>query len=116
VKGLLPRPPGAVVRPLAAPPPTPPPAATYTTQNFVVTAPSEDLARKFGDMAEQYRSEKARLWLGQDMPPWPRRCPLKVQITDRAAGGGATLPLPPPRRPPGRPPPPPAGPPPAPPP
>src|SRR5262249_61223566 len=101
VKGLLPRPPGAVVRPLAAPPPTPPPAATYTTQNFVVTAPDESLARKFGDMAEQYRSEKARQWLGQEMPPWPRRCPLKVQITDRGAGGATTFTLRAHRNPPG---------------
>jgi hypothetical protein len=69
----------------------PSPAANYTTQNFVVTAPNEELARIFGDQAEAYRRQKAIDWLGQEMPAWPRRCPLKVQITDRAAGGATTF-------------------------
>src|SRR5438477_687680 len=81
----------AVLTFVVAAAPTPAPAATYTTQNFVVTAPDENLARKFGDMAEQYRAEKAREWLGQDMPPWPRRCPLKVTVTGTAAGGATTF-------------------------
>jgi hypothetical protein len=83
--------PAAVVLLLVAAAPSPAPAATYTTQNFVVTAPDENLARKFGDMAEQYRREKAQQWLGQEMPPWSRRCPLRVQITDRRAGGATTF-------------------------
>ena len=81
----------AVVLLLVMTAPSPASAATYTTQNFVVTAPDESLARTFGDQAEQYRRDKAAQWLGQEMPPWPRRCPLKVQVADRAAGGATTF-------------------------
>ncbi|HXD87149.1 MAG TPA: hypothetical protein VN641_11685 [Urbifossiella sp.] len=62
-------------------------AANYTTANFVVTAPDEALAKRFGDMAEYYRKEKAEQWLGQEMPRWPQRCPLRVRIAESGAGG-----------------------------
>jgi hypothetical protein len=62
-------------------------AATFTTTNFVVTAPDERLARMFGEQAEEYRKQKAREWLGQEMPNWPRRCPLNVRVTENGAGG-----------------------------
>ncbi len=66
-------------------------AANYTTANFSVSAPTETLARQFGDMAENYRREKALQWLGQEMPNWPRRCPLEVKITAGGAGGATTF-------------------------
>jgi hypothetical protein len=66
-------------------------AANYTTTNFVVTAPDEQLARKFGEMAEFYRKEKALEWLGQEMPNWPQRCPLRVVIAPAGAGGATTF-------------------------
>ena len=66
-------------------------AANYTTANFSVTAPSDALARQFGDMAEHYRKEKALQWLGQEMPNWPRRCPLEVKIGAGGAGGATTF-------------------------
>jgi hypothetical protein len=66
-------------------------AATYTTDNFVTDAPTPELAKKFGDMAEFYRKEKANEWLGAEMPQWPRRCPLHVQITQGSAGGATTF-------------------------
>ena len=56
-------------------------AATFETTNFVVEAPTAELAKKFGEMAEFYRKEKALEWLGHEMPAWPRRCPLQVQVT-----------------------------------
>lgn len=62
-------------------------AAHFATTNFTVTAPSEELARKFGEMAEFYRKEKALAWLGREMPPWPRPCPLEVRVTNAGAGG-----------------------------
>ena len=67
------------------------PAATYHTDNFTVDAPTAELAKKFGDMAEFYRKEKALEWLGREMPQWSRRCPLHVQITDGSAGGATTF-------------------------
>ncbi len=66
-------------------------AATYNTDNFTVQAPTAELARKFGNMAEFYREEKALQWLGRKMPQWPRRCPLHVQLTSGSAGGATTF-------------------------
>jgi hypothetical protein len=67
------------------------PAATYSTDNFTVQAPTAELAKKFGDMAEFYREQKALQWLGRKMPQWPRRCPLHVQLTSGSAGGATTF-------------------------
>lgn len=61
------------------------------TDNFVVDAPNRDLARKFADAAEYYRKEKALEWLGQEMPPWRTKCPLRVVVTMGAAGGATTF-------------------------
>jgi hypothetical protein len=80
---------GALVAVLLAPALAP--AATYNTDNFSVKAPTPELAKKFGDMAEFYRKEKALAWLGQEMPPWPARCPLVVEITPGSAGGATTF-------------------------
>jgi hypothetical protein len=66
-------------------------AATYTTDNFTVDAPTAELAKQFGDMAEFYRKEKALEWLGREMPAWNRRCPLTVQLTQGGAGGATTF-------------------------
>jgi hypothetical protein len=66
-------------------------AATYDTTNFSTEAPTPELAKKFGDMAEFYRREKAIEWLGREMPQWPRRCPLQVQLTQGSAGGATTF-------------------------
>lgn len=66
-------------------------AANFETANFVVEAPTAELAKKFGEMAEFYRKEKALEWLGREMPAWPRKCPLQVQVTAGAAGGATTF-------------------------
>ncbi len=66
-------------------------AANFETANFVVDAPSPELARKFGEMAEFFRKEKALEWLGHEMPQWPRKCPLQVQVSMGSAGGATTF-------------------------
>ena len=66
-------------------------AANYKTANFSVDAPTPELAKKFGDMAEFYRKEKALEWLGREMPQWPARCPLQVQLVQGTAGGQTTF-------------------------
>ena len=48
-------------------------AASYDTANFTTEAPTAELAKKFGDMAEFYRKEKALEWTGREMPQWSRR-------------------------------------------
>jgi hypothetical protein len=62
-------------------------AAQFRTQNFLVNAPDPQSAQQFGQMAEQYRKEKALEWLGQEMPPWPQPCKLIVKPTMGGAGG-----------------------------
>ncbi len=66
-------------------------AASYETANFVVDAPTAELAKKFGDQAEFFRKEKALEWLGREMPAWPKKCPLRVQVTMGSAGGATTF-------------------------
>jgi hypothetical protein len=62
-------------------------AAQVRTQNFVVNAPDQATAQQFGQMAEQYRKQKAMEWLGHEMEPWPHPCPLTVKPTMGGAGG-----------------------------
>jgi hypothetical protein len=65
-------------------------AAGYRTANFLVDAPTEALARKIGDAAEQYRQTLAVEWLGAPMPRWSRPCPIKAQVAPHLGAGGAT--------------------------
>jgi hypothetical protein len=65
--------------------------ATYPTTNFVVEAPTPQIAQQVGQMAEYYRKEKALQWLGREMPTWPERCPLHVKITTTGAGGATSF-------------------------
>ncbi|HEY7428730.1 MAG TPA: hypothetical protein VH682_31155 [Gemmataceae bacterium] len=62
-------------------------AASYRTTNFVVEASDEKIAKKVGDSAERYRKESAVQWLGEEMPPWGRRCPIRVTITSTNSSG-----------------------------
>jgi len=65
-------------------------AAGYRTTNFVVNAPTPQLAQEIGQAAEQYRKELAIEWLGKEMPPWTRRCPITAQVSPQLGAGGAT--------------------------
>jgi hypothetical protein len=48
--------------------------AGYRTTNFVVEAPTREIAQRIGKYAEHYRREKAQQWLGREMPTWPQPC------------------------------------------
>jgi hypothetical protein len=61
----------------------------YETDNFIVDAPTKQLAKTFGEYAERFRIEKSQEWLGETMPTWSSKCPLKV-IIDQSQTGGAT--------------------------
>src|SRR5262249_15586019 len=65
--------------------------ASYRTTNFVVEAPTPQIAQQVGQMAEYYRKEKAIQWLGQEMRPWPQPCPLRVTVTMGGAGGATSF-------------------------
>ena len=65
--------------------------ASYRTPNFAVEAPTPEIAQQIGQYAEHYRKEKAMLWLGQEMPPWPDPCPLRVTVTMNGSGGATSF-------------------------
>lgn len=65
--------------------------ASFRTQNFLVEAPNAQVAQQVGQAAEHYRKEKALEWLGQEMPPWPEPCPLRVKVTMGGAGGATSF-------------------------
>jgi hypothetical protein len=65
--------------------------AKYRTDNFIVTAPSQQIAKQIGEAAEKYREEKALIWLGHSMPRWQRACPLNVTVTLGSPGGATSF-------------------------
>ena len=79
------------VKPTAAAPLVPPDplAAAHRTANFVVRAPTAELAARAGEAAERHRKRLAREWLGKELPAW--EVPLRVTVRVTAGGpGGAT--------------------------
>lgn len=66
-------------------------AATFKTTNFVVTAPTADVAEEVGKTAEMFRRELAIEWLGQEMPAWSAPCPISVKVGQLGAGGATTF-------------------------
>lgn len=66
-------------------------AGTFQTQNFAVTAPSEEIAKQVGETAEFYRRELAKEWLGEELPRWYRPCPISVKVGQIGAGGATTF-------------------------
>lgn len=65
--------------------------ANYRTTNFVVEAPTPQIAYQIAQAAEVYRKEKALEWIGREMPPWPRPCPIQVKVTMSGAGGATSF-------------------------
>jgi hypothetical protein len=65
-------------------------AAAYRTRNFTVDAPTPQLAKEIGDMAEQYRVSLAQEWLGREIPAWSQPCPIKAVVSPQLGAGGAT--------------------------
>jgi hypothetical protein len=65
-------------------------AGGYRTKNFVVTAPTPQLAKEIGDSAEMWRKKQAIEWLGKELPPWSRPCPITAQVDEHLGAGGAT--------------------------
>ena len=64
--------------------------ASYRTQNFVVNAPTPQMAEQIGKQAETYRRDLAKLWLNQTLPNWQNPCPITAQVAESLGAGGAT--------------------------
>jgi len=62
----------------------------HETANFTVNAPCAESARQFAEAAEQYREELAILWLGETLPDWSAKCPIKVHVGNDFGAGGTT--------------------------
>ena len=65
--------------------------ATFQTRNFIVSAPTADIAEEVGKAAETYRRDLATFWLGEPLPNWNRPCKLKVRPGALGAGGQTTF-------------------------
>src|SRR5262245_14533711 len=64
--------------------------AGFRTQNFVVSAPTPQLAAEIGQAGEAFRSKLALEWLGRELAPWPQPCPIEAQVAPHLGAGGAT--------------------------
>ncbi|MGC4004843.1 MAG: hypothetical protein QM811_17690 [Pirellulales bacterium] len=64
--------------------------AGYKTPNFVVTAPTQEMAEKVGRAAEKYRHSLAVMWVGKPMPDWRQPCPIMVDSGPRTPPNGET--------------------------
>jgi hypothetical protein len=65
-------------------------AAGYRTINFTVSAPTLQLAKEIGDRAEVCRRDQAIEWLGKELPPWHKPCPIHAKVAPGLGAGGAT--------------------------
>jgi hypothetical protein len=61
--------------------------ASHRTTNFVVEAPTREVARRVAEHAESCRATAARAWLGHELPEWNAPCPIRVRLTAGEAGG-----------------------------
>lgn len=61
--------------------------ATYSTPNFVVTAPTDEIAQQCALVAEECRERVAIEWLGKTLPRWYRPCTVSVKVGQIGAGG-----------------------------
>jgi hypothetical protein len=64
--------------------------ASTRTANFVIEAPTPELAEEIGKQAEHYRHDLAIAWLGSPMPNWTRPCPIHADVAPTLGAGGAT--------------------------
>src|SRR5215471_21000646 len=64
--------------------------AGFRSANFIVEAPTQDLAEKIGKAAEGFRRDLAVAWIGQAMPNWSRPCPIHAEVAPNLGAGGAT--------------------------
>jgi hypothetical protein len=65
-------------------------AANLRTQNFLIHAPTQQLAQAVGESAERYRRDLAIHWLGAPLRPWPAPCPIRVIAGPNLAAQGVT--------------------------
>jgi len=60
------------------------------SQNFIVQAPTQQLAQEICTAAETFRRDLAIEWLGKELPPWNQPCPIQAKVHPQLGAGGAT--------------------------
>lgn len=65
-------------------------SAAGQSENFIVLCRDPNLAHAVSREAEKLRRELAIYWLGYELPPWSRRCPLHVISGAQLGAGGET--------------------------
>ncbi|MBM3997963.1 MAG: hypothetical protein FJ297_00225 [Planctomycetes bacterium] len=65
-------------------------AANHRTENFIVSAPTAELAVEMGDAAEHLRRDLALEWLGTELPRWDEPCPIQAVVGSHLPAGGQT--------------------------
>ncbi len=68
------------------------PPSGHRTPNFVVEAPTRRVAQLVAEAAEQQRKAQALRWLGEEMPPWPEPCRIRVSFAPAAPLVGVARP------------------------
>ena len=66
-------------------------AATDRSRNFVVTAPTYEIAKQVAQQAEIFRHKLAVEWLGKPLPAWKYPCTVNVRVGQIGAGGATTF-------------------------
>ncbi len=54
--------------------------------NFIVYANDRIMAAKVSQAAEGFRKTLAADWLGRELPAWPQKCPIYVELEPHAGG------------------------------
>jgi RNA polymerase sigma factor (sigma-70 family) len=79
------------IPPPAEPRATAEPSATVGTPNFVVSAPSADVAKAVSLAAEKHRRDVGKRWFGGVPPDLTAKVPVRVTITPGDSGGATTF-------------------------
>jgi hypothetical protein len=69
----------------------PAPGAARRTVNFIVQAPTQEIADRVARAAEEQRKTQALAWLGRELPPWKEPCRVQVQLTLSGPCGATTF-------------------------
>lgn len=64
--------------------------ASYSTDNFVITAGDPQFVAQAGQAAEKYRKELAIAWFGKEFPPWYKPCRMTIHASPQLGAGGST--------------------------
>jgi hypothetical protein len=66
------------------------PYTSVRSQNFIVSAPTPQLAQEICQAAEQFRRDLAIEWIGRELGPWQGPCPIQADVAPGLGAGGAT--------------------------